>query len=93
MGGAQPLAVTMNGGVALCVEVDPQRIERRLETRYLDEQVDDLAGAVSRCEAARAERRPLSVGLCANAADVLPELRRMGFEADIVTDQTRPTTP
>ena len=72
MGGAQPLAVTMNGGVALCVEVDPQRIRRRLETRYLDEQVDDLAGAISRCEAAKAERRPLSVGLCANAADVLP---------------------
>jgi urocanate hydratase len=93
MGGAQPLAVTMNGGVALCVEVDPQRIRRRLETRYLDEQVDDLAGAVSRCEAARAERRPLSVGLCANAADVLPELRRMGFEADIVTDQTSAHDP
>jgi urocanate hydratase len=93
MGGAQPLAVTMNGGVALCVEVDPQRIRRRLETRYLDEQVDDLAGAVSRCEAARAERRPLSVGLCANAADVLPELRRMGFKADIVTDQTSAHDP
>jgi urocanate hydratase len=93
MGGAQPLAVTMNGGVALCVEVDPQRIRRRLETRYLDEQVDDLAGAVSRCQAAKAERRPLSVGLCANAADVLPELRRMGFEADIVTDQTSAHDP
>ena len=93
MGGAQPLAVTMNGGVALCVEVDPQRIRRRLETRYLDEQVDDLAGAISRCEAAKAERRPLSVGLCANAADVLPELRRMGFKADIVTDQTSAHDP
>jgi len=93
MGGAQPLAVTMNGGVALCVEVDPQRIRRRLETRYLDEQVDDLAGAISRCEAAKAERRPLSVGLCANAADVLPQLRRMGFKADIVTDQTSAHDP
>src|SRR5438046_189700 len=90
MGGAQPLAVTMNGGVALCVEVDPQRIRRRLETRYLDEQVDDLAAAVARCQAAKAEGRPLSVGLCANAADVLPELRRMGFEADIVTAYSRP---
>ncbi|TMK75840.1 MAG: urocanate hydratase [Actinobacteria bacterium] len=93
MGGAQPLAVTMNGGVALCVEVDPQRIRRRLETRYLDEQVENLADAVSRCEAAKAERRPLSVGLCANAADVVPELRRMGFEADIVTDQTSAHDP
>jgi urocanate hydratase len=93
MGGAQPLAVTMNGGIALCVEVDPERIRRRLETRYLDEQVDDLAGAVSRCEAAKAERRPLSVGLCANAADVLPQLRRMGFKADIVTDQTSAHDP
>src|SRR5256712_14152279 len=80
LGGARPLAVTMNGGVALGVEVDPQRIRRRLETRYLDEQVENLADAVSRCEAAKAERRPLSVGLCANAADVVPELRRMGFE-------------
>jgi urocanate hydratase len=88
MGGAQPLAVTMNGGVALCVEVDPKRIRRRLETTYLDEQADDLAAAVARCQAAKAERRPLSVGVCANAADALPELRRMGVEADIVTDQT-----
>src|SRR4029079_4695600 len=74
MGGAQPLAVTMNGGVALCIEVDPERIRRRLETRYLDEQVYDLAAALVRCEAAKAERRPLSVGVCANAADALPEL-------------------
>jgi urocanate hydratase len=93
MGGAQPLAITMNGGVALCVEVDPQRIRRRLETRYLDVQADDLAEAVSRCQAAKSEGRPLSVGLCANAADVLPELRRMGFAADIVTDQTSAHDP
>jgi urocanate hydratase len=93
MGGAQPLAVTMNGGVALCVEVDPERIRRRLETRYLDEQADDLEDAVARCEAARNERRPLSVGLAGNAADVLPELRRMGFEAEIVTDQTSAHDP
>jgi urocanate hydratase len=93
MGGAQPLAITMNGGVALCVEVDPDRIRRRIETRYLDEQADDLEQAVSRCQAAKDERRPLSVGLCANAADVLPALRAMGFGPDIVTDQTSAHDP
>ncbi len=93
MGGAQPLAVTMNEGVALCVEVDPERIERRLETRYLDEQADDLDDAIARCEARQGERRALSVGLCANAADVLPELLRRGFDADIVTDQTSAHDP
>jgi urocanate hydratase len=93
MGGAQPLAITMNGGVALCVEVDPERIRRRLETRYLDELADDLDDAVARCRTAKGERRPLSVGLRANAADVLPELRRIGFEADIVTDQTSAHDP
>jgi urocanate hydratase len=93
MGGAQPLAVTMNGGVALCVEVDRERIGRRLETRYLDELADDLEDAVARCRAAKDKRQPLSVGLCANAADALPELRRMGFEADIVTDQTSAHDP
>src|SRR5947209_2023067 len=71
MGGAQPLAVTMNGGVALCVEVDRAAIERRLGTRYLDELADDLDEAVRRAEAAKAERRALSVGLEANAADVV----------------------
>src|SRR5213592_3888959 len=81
MGGAQPLAVTMNGGVALCVEVDPQRIRRRLETGYLDEAADDLDDAVARCREAKAERRALSVGLCANAADVLPTLLGTGFDA------------
>ena len=93
MGGAQPLAVTMNGGVALCVEVEPDRIRRRLETRYLDEEAEDLEDAVARCEAAKAERRALSVGLCANAADVFGELRRIGFEAEIVTDQTSAHDP
>src|SRR3954449_6778570 len=88
MGGAQPLAITMNGGVALCIEVDAERIRRRLETGYLDERADDLEQAVNRCQAAKDERRPLSVGLCANAADVLPRLRGMGFEADIVSNQT-----
>jgi urocanate hydratase len=93
MGGAQPLAVTMNGGVALCVEVDRERIERRLQTRYLDELADSLEDAVARCEAAKRERRALSVGLEANAADVLPALLRSGFEADIVTDQTSAHDP
>ena len=93
MGGAQPLAVTMNDGVALCIEIEPERIRRRLETRYLDEQADSLEDAVSRCESAKAAGRALSVGLCANAADVLPELRRIGFPADIVTDQTSAHDP
>ena len=93
MGGAQPLAVTMNGGVALCIEVDPHRIERRVETRYLDEVADDLEDAVARCRAAKAQRRALSVGLCANAAAVLPALLARGFEADIVTDQTSAHDP
>jgi urocanate hydratase len=93
MGGAQPLAITMNGGVALCVEVDADRLHRRLETRYLDEEADDLEDAIARCRAAKQERRPLSVGLVANAADVLPELQRAGFEADVVTDQTSAHDP
>ena len=93
MGGAQPLAITMNGGVALCVEIDPSRIERRLETRYLDERADSLEDAVARCEAARRDGRALSVGLAANAADVFPRLLAAGFEADIVTDQTSAHDP
>ncbi len=93
MGGAQPLAVTMNDGVALCVEVDPDRIQRRLETRYLDQRADDLDDAIERCVAAKRERRALSVGLCANAAEVVPELLRRGFEADVVTDQTSAHDP
>jgi len=93
MGGAQPLAVTMNEGIALCVEIDPERIRRRLETRYLDEEAQDLADAIARCEEAKRERRALSVGLCANAADVIPALLARGFEADIVTDQTAAHDP
>jgi urocanate hydratase len=93
MGGAQPLAVTMNEGVALCVEVDPERIRRRLETRYLDEEADDLDDAVARSSRAKRERRPLSVGLRGNAAEVVPELLRREFEADIVTDQTSAHDP
>jgi urocanate hydratase len=93
MGGAQPLAVTMNGGVALCVEVDPERIRRRLDSGFLDEEADDLDDAVARCVRAKAERRALSVGLCANAADVLPALQAGRFDADIVTDQTSAHDP
>src|ERR1700759_1953225 len=93
MGGAQPLAVTMNDGVVLCTEVDPARIERRLQTRYLDEAATSLDEAVDRCLRARDEQRPLSVGLAGNAADLVPELLRRGFEADIVTDQTSAHDP
>jgi urocanate hydratase len=93
MGGAQPLAVTMNGGAALCIEVDPERIRRRLETRYLDEAAGDLDDAIARVEAARRERRAVSIGLEGNAAEVLPALLERGFEADIVTDQTSAHDP
>ncbi|MBW7915564.1 MAG: urocanate hydratase [Trueperaceae bacterium] len=93
MGGAQPLAVTLNGGAVLVVEVDPHRIERRLETRYLDESSVDLDDALARVEAARAERRALSVGLLGNAAEVLPELVRRGVRVDLVTDQTSAHDP
>jgi urocanate hydratase len=93
MGGAQPLAVTMNDGVALCIEVDPSRIQRRLETGYLDEQAVDVDDAIDRCRAAKRERRALSVGLAANAAEVVPVLLRRGFDADVVTDQTSAHDP
>ncbi len=93
MGGAQPLAVTMNGGVALCVEVDPSRIERRLETRYLDESYEDLDAAVKRALEAKSARKPVSIGLLGNAADVFPILLGMGFDPDIVTDQTSAHDP
>src|SRR5690606_41546291 len=87
-GGAQPLAITMNGGVALVVEVDPARARRRVETRYLDVVAEDLDDAIARVEAAKRERKPLSVGVIGNAADVLPELRRRGGEVDVGTGQT-----
>jgi urocanate hydratase len=93
MGGAQPLAVTMNDGVALVVECDPSRIQRRLEHRYLDEVADDVDDAIRRVEAARADRRALSVGLLGNAAEVVPDLLRRGVEVDIVTDQTSAHDP
>jgi urocanate hydratase len=93
MGGAQPLAATMCGAAMLCVEVDPSRIERRLETRYLDEATDSVDDALARVRAAARERRPLSVGLLANAADVVPELARRGEPFDLVTDQTAAHDP
>ncbi|MBV8934001.1 MAG: urocanate hydratase [Kutzneria sp.] len=93
MGGAQPLAVTMNGGVALVVECDPRRAQRRVEHRYLDEMASDVDDAVRRVETAKAERRALSVGVVGNAAEVLPELLRRGIEVDIVTDQTSAHDP
>jgi urocanate hydratase len=93
MGGAQPLAVTMNGGVALVVEVDPARIERRVRERYLDRSTADLDQALAWVEEARAAGRPLSVGLAGNAADVHAELARRGFRPDAVTDQTSAHDP
>ncbi|MGI5838556.1 MAG: urocanate hydratase [bacterium] len=88
MGGAQPLAITMNEGAALCVEVDRARIERRLETKYLDVFVDDLEQALALVQEAKAAGKALSVGLLGNTADVLPELARRGFTPDVLTDQT-----
>ena len=93
MGGAQPLAVTLNEGCALCVEVDLQRIERRIETAYLDERAGSLDDALARLEAAQREGRALSIGLLGNAAEVLPELARRGVEIDVVTDQTSAHDP
>ena len=93
MGGAQPLAVTMNDGVCLCVDVDPTRLQRRVEHRYLDEWTDDIDEALRRVLAAKAEKRALSVGLLGNAAWVFPELLRRGVEVDIVTDQTSAHDP
>jgi urocanate hydratase len=88
MGGAQPLAATMNGGAFLGVEVDPARIERRLQTRYLDQATDDLDRALSLVLEARRRKQALSVGLLGNCADVVPEIARRGVVPDLVTDQT-----
>ncbi len=93
MGGAQPLAVTMNGGVVICIECDPSRIDRRIEHRYLDVKADDLDHAVRLAEDARSARRPLSVGVLGNAADLVPELLRRGTAIDVVTDQTSAHDP
>jgi len=93
MGGAQPLAATMNEGVIIAVEVDRRRIERRLVTRYLDEVSESLDDALARARAAQQEGRPLSIGLLGNAADVLPELVRRGVVPDLLTDQTSAHDP
>ncbi|MEA3144068.1 MAG: urocanate hydratase [Thermoplasmata archaeon] len=93
MGGAQPLAVTMNGGVALCVEVDPARAQRRLESGFLGMVVEDLDLALDLVEKAAAAKQPLSVGLLANAAEAFPALLAAGFKPDLVTDQTSAHDP
>jgi urocanate hydratase len=93
MGGAQPLAITMCGGTALCIEVDLRRIERRVQTGYLDERAGDLDDALSRLRAAAQAGKPLSIGLLGNAAEVIPELVRRGVEIDVVTDQTSAHDP
>src|SRR5699024_9059165 len=97
MGGAQPLAVTLNGGAVLIVDVDRARLERRAAKRYLDEVTEDLDEAIARVTAAKRERRALSVGLVGNAASVFPELLRRHrageIEVDVVTDQTSAHDP
>jgi urocanate hydratase len=93
MGGAQPLAVTMNGGVALVIDCDPSRISRRIEHGYLDVAADGIDDALRRAAAAAKAREPLSIGLLGNAAEVVPELLRRGAPMDIVTDQTSAHDP
>src|SRR5665213_1533026 len=93
MGGAQPLAVTMNDGVCLCVDVDPGRLQRRVDQRYLDEWTDDLDEAIARVARAKKDRVALSVGLLGNAATIVPEILRRGVEVDVVTDQTSAHDP
>ncbi|GHJ39591.1 urocanate hydratase [Streptomyces sp. TS71-3] len=93
MGGAQPLAVTMNGGVVICVDCDPRAIERRIEHRYLDVRAESAADALRLAVEARDARRPLSIGLLGNAAEVLPQLLAEGAPIDIVTDQTSAHDP
>jgi len=93
MGAAQPLAITMNGGVVICVEVDPHRIERRLETGYLDVKADSVEHAVEMAMAAKEARKALSIGLLGNAADLFPQILEMDLEVDIVTDQTSAHDP
>jgi urocanate hydratase len=93
MGGAQPLSVTMNEGVVIAVEVDPSRIKKRIDTRYLDEMVEDLDEAIDKALAAKRAGQPLSIGLLGNAADVFPEMLARGVEIDVVTDQTSAHDP
>ncbi|MCI0452555.1 MAG: urocanate hydratase [Candidatus Latescibacteria bacterium] len=93
MGGAQPLSVTLNGGVVIAVEVDPSRIQKRLDTRYLDVRCDSVDDAVARAMEAKRARRALSIGIVGNAADVFPALLARGIEIDVVTDQTSAHDP
>ena len=93
MGGAQPLAVTMNDGVAICIECDPARIDRRIEHRYLDVRADSAPHALELATAARQERRALSIGVLGNAAELVPALLAGGAPIDIVTDQTSAHDP
>ncbi len=93
MGGAQPLAVTLNGGVAICVEVDASRIERRIAHRYLDVRADSVDDALRLADEARSARRALSIGLLGNAAEVVPDLLARGAAIDVVTDQTSAHDP
>jgi urocanate hydratase len=93
MGGAQPLAVKLAGGASICIEVDPHRMERRLETRYLDEVADHLEDAIQRAERAKLEKRAVSIGLLGNAAEILPKMLALGFVPDLVTDQTSAHDP
>ncbi|QNE19579.1 urocanate hydratase [Kribbella qitaiheensis] len=93
MGGAQPLAVTMNDGVAICIDVDDSRIKRRIEHRYLDVQAKSVDDALRLAEEARAARKPLSIGVLGNAASIVPDLLRRGAPIDIVTDQTSAHDP
>src|SRR5882757_4870597 len=93
MGGAQPLAITMNGGVAICIDCDPSRISRRIEHGYLDEQASSVDDALRRAVSARDARRPLSIGVLGNAADLVPELLTRSAPMDVVTDQTSAHDP
>ncbi|AKV01192.1 Urocanate hydratase [Labilithrix luteola] len=93
MGGAQPLAATMAGLSCLAVEVDPSRIQKRLDTRYVDERIDDLDKALERLERARKEDKPVSIALCGNAAEIFPELVKRGITPDLVTEQTAAHDP
>jgi urocanate hydratase len=93
MGGAQPLAVKLAGGVALCIELDPSRMQRRLETRYLDEVAVSLTDAITRAKKAKLEKRALSIGILGNVAEVLPKMLEMGFLPDLLTDQTSSHDP
>src|SRR5215469_5346750 len=93
MGGAQPLAVTMNGGVAICVDCDPSRVKRRIEQGYLDEQADSVDDAIRKAVRARDDRRAVSFGIVGNAADVLPRMLTASAPVDVVTDQTSAHDP